>query len=442
MTQEPSYSGAETRSKPTIQRYIDSPKLQEKLYKKTLIVVILSQIFGGAGLAAGLTVGALLAQDMLKTDSYAGIPVALITVGSALGAWFVGRLTQRWGRGPALASGFLAGGFAAIGIIMAALYQNIYLLFASLLIYGAGTATNMQARYAGTDLAKPSQRAAAVSMAMVSTTFGAVAGPNLVDVMGRVAESIGVPALAGPFILAAAAFILAGMILLLFLRPDPYGIAQGIEEANSSNIGDSSNEATNESERNKRGILVGASVMILTQVVMVSIMTMTPIHMKHHGHDLSAVGLVIGIHIGAMYLPSLITGFLVDKIGRIAMSITAGVVLLCSGVLAAWAPPESMVLIITALALLGLGWNLGFISGTAMIIDAAHPSTRAKTQGTVDVLIALVGASGGAVSGMVVASTSYGMLSIAGGLLALVMIPICLSSTTVRKTSSSNNAAL
>lgn len=181
--------------------------------------------------------------------------------------------------------------------------------------------------------------------------------------------------------------------------------------------------------------------MILTQVVMVSIMTMTPVHMKHHGHDLNAVGLVIGIHIGAMYLPSLFTGFLVDKIGRIVMSVTAGIVMLCSGILAAIAPAESMALIITALALLGLGWNLGFISGTAMLIDATPASTRAKTQGTVDVLIALAGASGGALSGMVVASTSYGTLSIAGGLLALVLIPVCLSSIKARKAASSHNAA-
>ncbi|GAE06606.1 MFS transporter [Paenibacillus sp. JCM 10914] len=423
-----------------IQKYIDSPNLQEKLYKKTLLVVVFSQLFGGAGLAAGLTVGALLAQDMLKMDSFAGVPVALITAGSALGAWFVGRLTQRWGRGPALASGFLAGGIAAVGIIAAAVYHNIYLLLISLLIYGAGTATNMQARYAGTDLAKPSQRAGAVSMAMVATTFGAVAGPNMVGVMGNVAESMGIPALAGPFILAAAAFTLAGLILLLFLRPDPYAIAQGIEQARSLSAGHASHMAGSPDRQHQRGVWVGASVMILTQVVMVSIMTMTPIHMKHHGHDLSAVGLVIGIHIGAMYLPSLVTGYLVDKIGRTTMSIVAGIVLLGSGILAAVAPAESMTLMIIALALLGIGWNLGFISGTAMIIDATPPATRAKTQGTVDVLIALAGASGGVLSGMVVAGTSYATLSLAGGLLALIMIPLCLSSAQSRKSSSSNDA--
>ena len=53
--------------------------------------------------------------------------------------------------------------------------------------------------------------------------------------------------------------------------------------------------------RNKSGLMVGATVMVLTQIVMVAIMTMTPVHMKHHGHGLSEVGLVIGFHIGAMY---------------------------------------------------------------------------------------------------------------------------------------------
>ncbi|MGQ0421442.1 MFS transporter, partial [Bacillus sp. HC-Mk] len=88
----------------------------------------------------------------------------------------------------------------------------------SLLIYGAGTATNLQARYAGTDLADKKQRATAVSITMVMTTFGAVAGPNLVGVMGSFAHSIGVPKLAGPFILSAAAFILAGLVLFVMLR--------------------------------------------------------------------------------------------------------------------------------------------------------------------------------------------------------------------------------
>ena len=403
---------------------------QRKLYKRTLIIVSISQMFGGAGLAAGITVGALLAQQMLGTDAFAGLPAAMFTMGSAIAAFFVGKLSQKYGRRVGLAAGFIVGGLGAIGVVLAALINSIILLLVSLLIYGAGTATNLQARYAGTDLANKKQRATAISITMVMTTFGAVAGPNLVGVMGRFAHSIGIPELAGPFILSAAAFILAGLVLFVMLRPDPLLIANMIESYKQEHTY-KGQPVTEEAKENKRGITVGAIVMILTQIVMiltqivmVAIMTMTPVHMGHHGHALSAVGLVIGFHVGAMYLPSLVTGMLIDKIGRTTMSIAGGVILLAAGVIAAIAPSDSLILLIVALSLLGLGWNLGLISGTAQIVDATIPSTRAKTQGKIDVFIALAGASGGAMSGMVVANSSYAALSLAGGVLAFMLIPV------------------
>ncbi len=396
---------------------------QQKLYKRTLIIVSISQMFGGAGLAAGITVGALLAQQMLGTDAYAGLPAAMFTMGSAVAAFFVGKLSQKHGRRIGLAGGFIVGGLGAIGVVVAALTNSIILLLVSLLIYGAGTATNLQARYAGTDLANKKQRATAISITMVMTTFGAVAGPNLVGVMGRFAHSIRIPELAGPFILSAVAFILAGLVLFVMLRPDPLLIANMIETYKQEHTY-KGQAVIEEATENKRGITVGAIVMILTQIVMVAIMTMTPVHMGHHGHGLSAVGLVIGFHVGAMYLPSLVTGMLIDKIGRTTMSIAGGVILLAAGVIAAIAPSDSLILLIVALSLLGLGWNLGLISGTAQIVDATIPSTRAKTQGKIDVFIALAGASGGAMSGMVVANSSYAALSLAGGVLACMLIPV------------------
>ncbi|MCM3572581.1 MFS transporter [Mesobacillus subterraneus] len=423
MSRQSEGAAAEENHPEWLQDYVESPEKQKALYKRTLLIVVLSQIFGGAGLAAGITVGALLAKEMLGTDSVAGLPIALFTLGSAGAALIIGRLSQRYGRRAGLASGFLTGGIGAIGVIIAAVTNNIFLLFASLLIYGAGSATNLQARYAGTDLASPKQRATAVSIAMVSTTFGAVAGPNLVEVMGEFATSVGVPALSGPFILAAAAYIVAGLILLFFLRPDPFVVARAIALAEHKAKTSSHDYVEEALVTDKRGIGVAALIMVLTQMVMVAIMTMTPVHMGSHGHGLSAVGMVIGFHIGAMYLPSLLTGVLVDKIGRAAMAIASGITLLASGIMAAVAPGESMFWITLALILLGLGWNFGLISGTALLVDATNPANRAKMQGTVDVMVALSGASGGMLSGMVVANSSFAFLSIAGGVLSLVLIP-------------------
>ncbi len=410
------------KNQDAIASYIDSPEKLKSLYRRVLMVVSLSQIFGGAGLAAGITVGALLAQQMLGTDAYAGVPSALFTLGSAGAAFIVGKISQRYGRRTGLSTGFIVGGLGAIGVVLAALLNNVIVLFVALLIYGAGTATNLQARYAGTDLANDKQRATAISTTMLMTTFGAVLGPNLVEVMGKVALSIGIPALAGPFILSAVAFIAAGLVLFIMLRPDPLEIAKAIEAHQHKN--NVNKTPAMQTLGNKKGLAVGATVMVLTQIVMVAIMTMTPVHMKHHGHGLAEVGIVIGFHVGSMYLPSLITGILVDKIGRTAMSIASGITLLLAGLVAAFAPSDSMVLLIVALSLLGLGWNFGLISGTAQIVDATEPSTRAKTQGKMDVLVALAGASGGALSGMVVANASYAALSLAGGLLSLVLIPV------------------
>lgn len=423
-----------------------------RLYRRTLRVVVAAQVFGGAGLAAGVTVGALLAQDLLGGTGLAGMPAALMTLGAAATAFLVGRTTQRLGRRVGLVGGFFAGTLGAAGVVVAALVENVPLLFASLLVYGAGNATNLQARYAGTDLAHPDQRATAVSLAMVSTTVGAVAGPMLVEPTGVVAEGLGLPALTGPFLLAGLAFAVAGAVLLVWLRPDPFLVARrlagvpeaprvrggeatgaddGVRAAERAGAAVGSKDATtgadapvDEAAATTRGVAVGTTVMVLTQMAMVAIMTMTPVHMRAHGHGLGEVGVVIGVHVGAMYLPSLVTGRLVDRLGRTTMSVVAAVVLLAAGLTAATSPDDSMAQLLVALALLGVGWNIGLIAGTAMLVDATPLATRASTQGSVDVLVALSGATGGALSGAVMAGTSYATLSLAGGVLSLLLVPV------------------
>jgi MFS family permease len=408
--------------------------------RRTLLVVVLGQVLGGAGLAAGVTVGALLAQQMLGTAGLAGLPVGLFTLGSALAAYLVGRVSQRAGRRAGLALGFFTGGLGALGVVLAAAVDSVPLLLVSLFVYGAGTATNLQARYAGTDLARPAARGSAISVALFSTTFGAVAGPNLVDPLSRMALWLGLPALSGPFLLAAVAYTAAGAALLGLLRPDPLLLARRLDAAARMEAGspavpdqpDTPNPAPPAATRAGvtlgtrpgRAAYVGATIMVLTQVAMVAIMTMTPVHMRHYDMDLSQVGLVIGFHIAAMYLPSPLTGLLVDRVGRTTMALAAGVVLLVAGVTAAVSPGGSLPLTVLALVLLGLGWNFGLISGTALVVDATDTANRPRVQGSIDVLVALAGATGGVLSGVVVAASSYSTLALAGGLLALALVPV------------------
>ncbi|MFJ4268936.1 MFS transporter [Streptomyces coelicoflavus] len=409
-----------TNAAPTAPGLISDPAQAQR---RILRVLVASQILSGAGLAAGVTVGALLAQDMLGTTSLAGLPSALFTAGSALTAITVGRISQARGRRPGLATGYLTGAIGSAGAIVAAVLDTPVLLFLALFVYGAGTATNLQARYAGADLAPPGHRARAVSTVLVATTLGGVAGPNLAAPAGTLAEHLGIPHLAGLFVISGAAYALAALVLALWLRPDPLLLARTVARAKEADAATGPAAGGDTDTGARGGVVLGALVMILTQLVMVAIMTMTPVHMHDHGHSTAASGLVIGIHIGAMYLPSPLTGWLVDRYGRMKIAAASGTTLLAAGLLAAAAPGDSVALLALALALLGLGWNFGLVSGTAIITDTVPLATRAKTQGLVDVSIAIAGATGGITSGIMVAATSYPALALTGGALSLALLP-------------------
>ncbi|KJK40694.1 MFS transporter [Streptomyces variegatus] len=418
-----------------------APPLAET-QKRILVILVASQVLSGVGLAAGVTVAALLAQDMLHSTTLAGLPSALLTAGSALAAVTIGRISQIRGRRPGLAAGYLAGALGGAGVVVAAALDSPALLFVSLFLYGAGTAANLQARYAGADLAAPRHRARALSTVLVATTLGGVVGPNLTAPAGHLAAALELPPLSGLFLVSGTAFALAALTLLIWLRPDPLLLARTLPAEPDVPKRTSTGPAPDVPQpapHRRPGLPLGVLVMVLSQLVMVAIMTMTPVHMHDHGHSTAASGLVIALHVGAMYLPSPLTGALTDRYGPTATAAASGLTLLAAGVLAAAAPADSVLLLTLALILLGIGWNFGLVSGTTMITDAVPLATRARTQGMVDVAIAIAGATGGMTSGIVVAAAGYPLLALTGAAFALALLPavIVTAQKSSRRTSSS-----
>ncbi|MDZ7679645.1 MAG: MFS transporter [Acidimicrobiales bacterium] len=403
--------------------------------RRVLRALVIAQVFGGAGLAAGVSVGALLAKDLLGSTTSAGLPAALFTAGSAGAALTVGRVSQRHGRRIGLTAGYAAGAVGGAGVVLAAVTENVPLLLLALLVYGAGTATNLQCRYAGADLAEGSRRGRAISTVLVATTLGAVAGPNLLQLTGDLAESIDLPRLSGPFMLASAVYATAGIVVALLLRPDPLLTARALA-GSGGDIPAAASATAGEAPRDpapadavawwaRNGPLVlAASGMVLAQAVMVAVMTMTPVHLEDHQHGLDAVGLIIGLHIGAMYLPSPLTGRLVDRFSPAAMTAAGGAVLATAALTAAAAGPSATTLAI-ALVLLGLGWNLSLVGGTTLVTNLTTLENRARTQGSVDLAVALAGAAGGLSSGAVVATASFEALGfLTAGLAALIVFGV------------------
>jgi MFS family permease len=159
-------------------------------------------------------------------------------------------------------------------------------------------------------------------------------------------------------------------------------------------------------------------------VVMVLIMTMTPLHMTDHGHDLAAVGIVISGHTFGMFGLSPISGRLTDRYGSIPIILAGLLVSASSAILAAVAPPDGGVVLFIALFLLGYGWNLGFVAGSALLTTGLTLEERTRLQGVTEALIWSSAAAASLGSGVVVAAASYATLGLLGA--ALIVGPVVL----------------
>lgn len=385
--------------------------------RHTLRVLALGQVLGGVGLAAGVAVGALLARQLLGGDALSGLPAALSTGGGALAAVPLSRLMARRGRRPGLALGYSFGMVGALTVVIAATVSSFVVLALGMAMFGAGNAASLLARYAGADLARPQQRGRAVSTVLFATTFGAVAGPNLIEPTGAVARAVGLPELAGPFLLSILAYAAAAAVISTALRPDPLLTARSYSDApGPPHRGGSWPDVL-------RGpALVGLSTMVGAQFVMVSVMTMTPVQMRSHGHGLSVIGFVISIHVAGMYLFSPVTGLLCDRLGRLPTVQLGAATLLTAALLAGGASPASSAELTLALFLLGAGWSLCLVAGTTLLTDAVPLARRAHAQGNADLLVGLAGATGGVGSGLVMALSGFAVLSLVGAAIATAML--------------------
>ncbi|MEP6599387.1 MAG: MFS transporter [Actinomycetota bacterium] len=394
--------------------------------RRTLRVLMLTQLLGGVGLAAGVAVGALLARDLLGGDALSGLPSAVATAGGAVAAVPISRLMARSGRRPGLAAGYLAGGTGAAIVLLAAQLRSFPLLVLGMLLFGVGNTASLLARYAAADLAEPQRRGRAVSSVLFATTFGAVAGPNLVEPAGTLARALSLPALAGPFLISVAAYSLAAAAVTVLLRPDPLLTARAAElTARAAEPAAPVAPVVGSAwALVLRGpALAGLVAMVGAQFVMVAMMTMTPVHMLAHNRTLGVIGFVISVHIAGMYALSPLGGLFCDRFGAPATIRLGGVILLAAGLGGSLATSATVALLTAALFLLGLGWSLSLVGGSTLLTAAVPLAQRAAAQGNADLLVGLAGATGGLGSGLVLALSGFAVLglltaAVAVGLLA------------------------
>jgi MFS family permease len=428
--------------------------------RRTVILLSAAQLLSGIGNGATLSIGSLLAVQLSGSEAWAGSVTTILTLAAAISALPLAGLAERRGRRIGLVTGLVAAMLGAVLVIASATAGSFVLLLLGGALLGLGNAANLQARFAAVDLADPEHRGRALSTVVWSITIGAVAGPNLIQPGAAVGEAMGLPAIAGPFIFSVAGLLLASVLLLVGMRPDPLLLARQLGEKGisgtdppvsapgSSVSGPDGGTAARRSGSLALGLravrssplaLLALAAVVAAHGIMVSVMSMTPLHLQqlvegsldhagggHGAHQmgtdaLTIIGFTISLHIAGMFALSPLMGWLTDRAGRL-QTIVLGFGLLLVAVCIAGFGQLSPVAVTAGLVVLGLGWSAATIAGSTLLAESVSQEERVTVQGVSDTLMGAAGAVGGGFSGLLLAWLGYPGINMAAGLLAAVVV--------------------
>ncbi|MFC5148482.1 MFS transporter [Streptomyces aureoversilis] len=388
---------------------------------RTVNVLMAAQIFIGVGMGAVISSGSLLVERLTGSQAAAGFATTLVTLGAAALSVPLAALSRSRGRRAGLGLGALIAAAGSLVVLVAAPLGWVPLAFLGLLLVGAGTAANLQSRFAATDLAEADGRARALSLVVWSVTVGAVLGPNLTGPGATAARAVELPEEAGAFVFSGVAYLLGWALIHTRLRPDPMLLAARLNPGGTTGRGARFLTRMSGALRHvaaSPSALTGLIALVLGHAVMVSVMTMTPVHLAHHGASLSVVGFTISLHIAGMYAFSPLVGRAADRFGRVPV-ILAGQVVYVAATLLAGTAGDRRWAVTAGLFLLGVGWSCATVAASTLLSESVDAGHRAEVQGASDMLMGLVGAAGGALSGAFVAVSGYGGLNAAAAVLVL-----------------------
>ncbi|RDV12780.1 MFS transporter [Arthrobacter sp. RT-1] len=449
---------------PTVMSEQDVRRVQ----RRTVALLAAAQVFGGIGTGATVSIGSILAVELSGSSAWAGAVATVMTLGAALAALPLASLAERRGRRMGQLAGLSAALAGTVLMVLAVVTGIFGLLVLGAAGIGVGTAASLQARFAAVDLADGEHRGRALSTVVWAVTVGAVAGPNLIQPGTVVGAALGLPPVAGPFVISGAGLLVATVLVWVGLRPDPLLLsrelaaraegpaAPGVPQAGS--VAAAANQGSRPPGSLARGMrairasrmaLLAVAAVVAAHAVMVGVMSMTPLHLQHlvegpgashAGHTASGdvlviIGFTISLHIAGMFALSPVMGWLTDKAGR-TETIMIGFALLIAAVIVAGFGQGSTTAVAVGLVLLGMGWSAATVSGSTLLAESVGQDAKVVVQGVSDMLMGAAGAVGGAVSGLVLSWTGYLGLNMLGGVVgACVLAAAFLTLVTRRRAS-------
>ena len=357
--------------------------------RRALALLAAATAVGSTGLAAGGTAGALLVVDITGAHAMAGVPLALLVVGSAAGAPLLAHQASIGRRVRGLALGYAIGVAGALIVVTAALWQSLPLLLAGSFALGVANSSVFMSRYAAMDAATEGTRGRAIGVVFAAMALGAIVSPTLLGPSGSVARAMGLPPLAGLYLVAVLAYGVAAVLLAARSgapgpRPEP---GRGLVAA----IADTTR---------RPAAMTAVVVLAATNFVMVGVMTIAPVHLTEHGHSLDHIGTIIALHVTGMFAVAPLTGLLADRSGPAVVARFGGLLLVVAMVTGLFVEGSGVVVMTIHLLVLGVGWNCGVVGGSTLLSTASPVETRPHVEGIAEVMMGLAAAAAGPVAGL------------------------------------------
>ncbi len=342
------------------------------MQKGNLVILVFCQLISATGSIVMVTLGGIIGSTLTDQQALATLPVSLMIVAVAITTIPATLLMRKIGRSRGFAIASLS---AAVAVVIAALAlaNSSFLLFiVAGMLFGINMAFTQQYRYAAAESVASRYVPRAVSFVLLGSIGGAIVGPELA-IRGQLwIDSI---PYAGTMLALAGLYVLqAGLLLRL----------QGVKA--------SANETGIESSRELKQIVFQPVyiVAVLGGTVgfglMTLVMTATPLSMHiNDGFSIEETARVIRAHVLAMYLPSLVSGFLIEHFGVARLMFSGALILLLTSIVGLQG--QSIMHYTWALIMLGIGWNFLYVGGTTMLTYTYSIEERFRAQAVNEFLV-------------------------------------------------------
>ena len=365
------------------------------MLNRNLFILSIGQIFSFTSPVVSVLLSGIIGAGMTNINYLATLPTALMIVGTAVGSLFASKIMKMKGRKFGFSLASIINSFFSLICAYAVLINSFNLFCMGNLAIGLSVAFAQQYRFAATESVETSNIPKAISLILLLGIVASLLGANIVSVT----KDFYITTYVGSYIAMSLLTIIPFFFFLFYQNED---------KVDQKEIKSQKTIFQLLSNKNIQLSILSAGVGYTT---MSTLMTATPISMKMmHGFSLFSTGIVLQLHVIGMFLPSLITGALINKFGHKKM-IYAGIIIMLSTI-ATHFVFETYYGYMIGLILLGVGWNFLFVSGTSLLVVSYNKEDKFLAQGLNDFVVFSSQSIGALSAGIILFSTSWKTLNL------------------------------